>query len=88
MNWPRLTAALVVALVVLAALYDLFAYSRGGYEATISRVVMDAFYGNPVLSLAVGVVIGHLAWPQPGSARYRTKSDGGILPDDPPRGAP
>lgn len=85
MNWPRLTAILIVISVVVVGVYDLLAYSQGGYGATISKVLMDAAYANPILPLVVGIVVGHLFWPQPGAAQYRTVSNGGILPD-PPKG--
>lgn len=54
-------------LLVLAALlgaYDAYVIVTFGYDASISVVVLDWSRRAPVLPFAVGVIAGHLFWPQ------------------------
>lgn len=62
---PSLTFAYVVTLVVATILFDIYVYCRGGWESTISYLVLTRASRYPIISFAVGVVIGHLFWPQP-----------------------
>lgn len=39
-------------------------YLRGGWPATISYLCLTRAQRYPILSFAVGVLIGHLFWPQ------------------------
>ncbi len=47
----------------LVGAYDVWAFFFGHPEDTVSFWVQHWFQAFPVLALAVGIVIGHLAWP-------------------------
>lgn len=53
---------LIVVLVLVA--WDVLAIRYGGPQASISRVTFDLVSRYPMLSLAVGIVIGHIFWPE------------------------
>jgi hypothetical protein len=61
----RITIGILIAFVALLIGYDIYAYvsvPRG--EATISDVVLTFAQQHPVLPFLLGVVAGHLCWPQ------------------------
>ena len=60
----KLTQIIVLGLVVAVVVYDIVAYSVWGVGATVSRVTLGWASGLPIIALAIGVVIGHLFWPQ------------------------
>lgn len=70
MKWPEtetlraITSFMLVLGTAFAVLYDMFALWSGGAEATISRVIYATAQEYPVLTLAVGILMGHLFWPQ------------------------
>lgn len=52
-----------VAIVVILG-YDVYAYIKGGQEATISSVIItDWIYNYPAFTFACGFFAGHLFWP-------------------------
>jgi hypothetical protein len=57
-----ITASLIVAVVVLGAIYDIIAAVVGGQESTISVIVWNVSLKHPVIPFAVGVLCGHLFW--------------------------
>lgn len=61
----RATLAVVLACCAALAAWDLYAYGRGGWPATVSYLVLTRARRHPILAVAVGVLIGHLFWPQP-----------------------
>ena len=63
--WRKATSIGLAVLIALVVIYDIAAFAQGGVEATISRVVLGASVGNPILPFAFGIVCGHLFWPQP-----------------------
>lgn len=57
--------SIILALVlIVVGLYDLIAVLWFGQPATVSAVVLQIAKRHPILPLAVGVLIGHLFWPQ------------------------
>ncbi len=58
------TAWWIVALIAIAVSYDVFAYVHWGYEGTISFKALTASKNYPIIPFAIGVVAGHLFWPQ------------------------
>jgi len=54
---------IVIATVGLIG-WDIFAYVKGGGEATISSVILDTSKNFPPLPFAFGVLCGHLFWAQ------------------------
>lgn len=62
MNWKKWTVIFISAMFVSIAIYDVFALSMGGTEASISHVLIVWSYKYPVLTFAFGFVMGHLFW--------------------------
>lgn len=52
--------------VSIAALigYDIYAFSEGGYQATISYTIFSAAHIYPAIPFAFGFLCGHLVWGQ------------------------
>ncbi len=61
----RVTLVYVLTVVVVSIVFDAVMYWRGGWEATISYLVLTRSRRYQVIALAVGILIGHLFWPQP-----------------------
>jgi hypothetical protein len=58
------TIAILAAVALSLAIYDVIAVWRGGNGATISEVLLAAGRSYPILVLALGILLGHLFWPQ------------------------
>jgi len=73
MDWKRITRlGIVYSLIaagVVITIYDVLAIQYGGTDASISRTVLGDFTIMPLvpfgLGLSLGILIGHLGWPQP-----------------------
>ena len=64
----------LVTLLLIAA-YDVIALFAWGVDATISRVVgVEASFDAPTIPFGVGIVMGHLFWPQPRTKLPEEKS--------------
>jgi len=59
---PHVTAWVLVALVVAVILYDTWAATSTG-APTISGFFRAVSSQYPILSFALGVLVGHLLWP-------------------------
>ena len=64
MAWRRATRAVIALVVVSAIVYDVIAYAHGGVDATISRITLAWAHRWPLVPFSVGVLCGHLFWPQ------------------------
>ena len=57
---------IVLFVAIVASLYDIYAMSKGGTEATISFIVFSWSYKYPIFTFASGfipgVLVGHLFW--------------------------
>jgi hypothetical protein len=60
----NLTKWFILASLVLIIGYDIFAVLKDGEQATISAVLLGWSREYPPLTLAFGVLMGHLFWPQ------------------------
>jgi hypothetical protein len=60
----NLTAWVLIFIVALLISWDIYAEIRWGYTGTISYDVLTASKNHPLIPLAIGIVIGHLFWPQ------------------------
>lgn len=58
------TLGFVVLLVVATIVFDCWTYAARGNSTTISVVVAKLGRDMPVAVLALGVVLGHIFWPQ------------------------
>lgn len=60
----ELTAKLILlGLVIIVAFWDAAVLIMGRPEATISAVLLQITKENPIIAFALGVVVGHLFWP-------------------------
>ena len=60
----ELTAKLILlGLVTIVFFWDAVVLLMGRPEATLSAVLLQATKGNPIIAFVLGVVIGHLFWP-------------------------
>lgn len=59
------TAVFVLTITVASILFDAVMYWRGGWEATISYLALSKSRRYPIIPFALGVLVGHLFWPQP-----------------------
>ncbi len=60
---PHITAWVLVALVVVVILYDTWAATSAAGAPTISGFFRTVSAQYPILSFALGVLVGHLLWP-------------------------
>lgn len=65
MSPHNLTTWFLVLWIAQAVLWDVWACARWGADGTISRVALYHCQHEPILALAVGVVIGHVFWRMP-----------------------
>lgn len=64
LGWVRIVLAVAVHVVlVLVAAWDLTAAATNHPEMSVSALTQRWAIENPVLPLAVGVIMGHLFWP-------------------------
>jgi len=62
--WVRVVlASLVHVVLLLIAAWDLTAAATNHPELSVSALTQRWAIENPVLPLAVGVIMGHLFWP-------------------------
>jgi hypothetical protein len=59
-----LTQAVVILTLAILGAYDAYIISEEGYDASISVVVLYWSHKAPIIPFIVGVIAGHLFWPQ------------------------
>ena len=60
----ELTARLIILVaIIVISLWDITVVLMGRPEATISHVLFQSTKANPIIAFMLGVVIGHLFWP-------------------------
>lgn len=59
-----LTVWMLTTSIIVAGVYDLFTAYSHGKDATISVVILSLAREWPILPFALGVLMGHLLWPQ------------------------
>jgi len=57
-----LTQTMLLFVVALLVIWDIGAVIAGGYQATISAVVLVWAKRWPIVPFGLGVVIGHILW--------------------------
>lgn len=57
------TIYFILILTAIAVIYDFVAYAIGGYNATISKVMKDAYAYYPTIAFIAGFICGHIFWP-------------------------
>lgn len=58
------TQIILLVVAALLGIYDVWAISTSGYDASISVIIVDWSRQLPILPFAIGVLAGHLFWPQ------------------------
>lgn len=58
------TAWILIVIAAFLVHYDMFVQVRYGYDTTISAVMLDASRRWPLLPFLLGLLIGHIIWPQ------------------------
>lgn len=58
-----LTEWILIGVVVLLAIYDVFALLYWGEYATISYVLRESSYKYPIIAFLLGLLVGHALWP-------------------------
>ncbi len=61
----QVTLWVVLGLVVAAVAYDVVALCLWGSGSTISWSLFVLCCDYPIVAFLIGVVIGHILWPQP-----------------------
>ena len=56
------TGIIVMAAIFLLIIYDIYAYSQGGQEATLSFLIYSQSFEHPLIPFATGVLCGHFFW--------------------------
>ena len=60
----NITTWILVGAVIFLVVWDGYAAMRWGYTGTISFDILTASKAHPIIPLAMGIVLGHLTWPQ------------------------
>lgn len=58
------TYVMIAVLILITAVYDVFALLAWGSQYTFSTVILDLAGKQPIVPLSLGVILGHLFWPQ------------------------
>lgn len=59
-TWRTTTRIGLIVAFLLGCVYDLFAFTAAGNDATISRVLLGWATDYPIVAIAFGVLLGHL----------------------------
>ena len=62
MDIQKLTKYFIITTFVLIAVYDVYAWIKGGTAGTISYAMIDWSYKYPIWPFAMGIICGHLFW--------------------------
>jgi hypothetical protein len=61
----NLLAIIIMGSLLGAAVWDLAVLAAGHSADQISRIILSWSRALPILPLLVGILLGHLFWPQP-----------------------
>jgi hypothetical protein len=64
MSNKELTLIILAAVVVILVGWDIYAAFSKEKGDTISSLLLEWSSRKPVIALAIGVILGHLFWPQ------------------------
>lgn len=62
MSIKKITQLVIIATIIVLSVYDAFALSLGGMDATISLTIWKTSLRYPVIPFASGFLCGHLFW--------------------------
>lgn len=63
MTPDRLTLVVTLAIIAQIVCFDIWTLIMRGYATTISWSMFKLAQGYPIIGVAVGIVVGHLFWP-------------------------
>jgi hypothetical protein len=58
------TQTILLVVAALLGIYDVWVIAASGYDASVSVIIVDWSRQLPILPFAIGVLAGHLFWPQ------------------------
>ncbi len=59
-----LIALALIAILVSAAVWDIWALQAGNGSRTVSTVIYEWSQQVPMLPFTIGLILGHLIWPK------------------------
>lgn len=60
----NVTAYAIAAFVIGLLMYDIWAFTKGGVQGTVSyKIIMEWSRKYPAFTFMVGFAMGHLFWP-------------------------
>lgn len=59
----RTTFGFIITVILMAVAFDIIAILLWGTEGSLSRVMLDFSKRWPIVPFALGVVAGHIFWP-------------------------
>jgi len=62
MNYKKLTAIFVVLTIVGIGVFDVYVFTQGGTEATVSWTIFTWGHKYPAFTFFMGFVMGHFFW--------------------------
>jgi hypothetical protein len=71
MEIKKLTKIFIAATIAVIAAFDVYVWTAGGTEATISWTMFEWSHEYPVFAFAMGFVMGHLFWQMKGYGKIR-----------------
>ncbi len=63
MKLSRLTIIFILVALVAIIAFDVWTLTTHGFESTISASIYAMSRDNPIYAFALGIVCGHLFWP-------------------------
>jgi len=64
-TWWKSYWLLMLAIVAgITGIVDIAAYLDGGPDATLSSTLFELVSQWPILAVLIGIIVGHLFWPQ------------------------
>jgi hypothetical protein len=60
-----MTWTIILSTSALLILYDFWVFATYGVDQTISRVTLYKARLHPIIPFALGLLFGHIFWPQP-----------------------
>lgn len=58
----NMTMIFTIVMIVIVAVYDVYAMIIGGTENSISHMLITKSYDYPIIPFLIGVLTGHLVW--------------------------
>jgi uncharacterized membrane protein len=60
---PYIARIILLILVIVVVGWDIWVTNLGDPKASFSQVILDKSMKDPIIPFLVGVLIGHLFWP-------------------------